>query len=120
MVEETCAWMKEFPAAIVICDAEGRILEMNDKAARTHEQDGGRGLIGSNALDCHPEPARGKMASLLQDGRQNVYTIEKNGIKKMIYQTPWYANGQMSGLIEFSFEIPFDLPHHHDKHEAGE
>jgi len=26
-------WMKEFPAAITVCDANGIILEMNDKSA---------------------------------------------------------------------------------------
>ena len=36
------AWIKEFPAAITVCDAEGIILEMNDKAAKTFEKDGGR------------------------------------------------------------------------------
>ena len=42
----------------------------------------------------------------------NIYTIEKKGIKKLIYQSPWLNNGVYAGFIEFSFEIPFDLPHH--------
>jgi len=46
------------------------------------------------------------------DGSEtNVYTIEKAGIKKMIYQTPWYQNGKVAGLVEISIEIPFDMPH---------
>ena len=27
------AWIKEFPAAVTVCDPDGIILEMNDKAA---------------------------------------------------------------------------------------
>ena len=105
-------WIKEFPAAITVCDAEGIILEMNDKAAKTFAADGGRKLTGSNMLDCHPEPARTKTERLLSSRERNVYTIEKNGVKKMIYQSPWYKNGEYAGFVELSLEIPFgDLPH---------
>jgi len=41
---------------------------------------------------------------------ERVY-IEKNGIKKLIYQTPWYQDGQYSGFIEMALEIPFQMPH---------
>ena len=105
-------WIKEFPAAITVCDADGIILEMNDKAAKTFAADGGRKLIGSNMLDCHPEPARTKTERLLSSRERNVYTIEKNGVKKMIYQSPWYKNGEYAGFVELSLEIPFgDMPH---------
>ena len=105
-------WIQEFPAAITVCDAEGILLEMNDKAAKTFEADGGRKLIGSNMLDCHPEPSRTKTERLLAAREKNVYTIEKNGIKKLIYQSPWYKNGEFAGFVELSLEIPFgDLPH---------
>jgi PAS domain-containing protein len=105
------AWMKEFPGAITVCDADGVILEMNDKAARTFEKDGGANLVGRNMLDCHPEPARGKAERLLAAREKNVYTIEKNGIKKLIFQSPWYKDGKYSGFVEVSLEIPFELPH---------
>lgn len=105
------SWVKEFPAAITVCDPDGIILEMNDKAAKTFEIDGGYALIGRNVLDCHPDPARGKLERLMDKKISNVYTIEKNGIKKLIYQTPWYENGQYAGFTELSFEIPFDMPH---------
>jgi transcriptional regulator with PAS, ATPase and Fis domain len=104
-------WVKEFPGAITVCDADGVILELNDKAARTFEKDGGANLVGRNMLDCHPEPARSKTERLLAAREKNVYTIEKNGIKKLIFQSPWYKNGRYSGFVEVSLEIPFDLPH---------
>ena len=105
-------WIQEFPAAITVCDAEGIILEMNDRAAKTFAADGGRKLIGSNMLDCHPEPARTKTERLLSSRERNVYTIEKNGVKKMIYQSPWFKNGEYAGFVELSLEIPFgEIPH---------
>jgi hypothetical protein len=41
----------------------------------------------------------------------NCYTIEKEGIKKLIYQAPWYDNGKLSGLVELSMVIPFIMDH---------
>ena len=105
------AWIREFPAAITVCNAEGILLEMNDKAAKTFESDGGYKLLGSNMLDCHPEPARTKTERLLTAREKNVYTIEKNGVKKLIYQSPWYKDGQYAGFMELSLEIPFELEH---------
>ena len=62
-------------------------------------------------LDCHPEPSRTKTERLLKAREKNVYTIEKNGVKKLIYQSPWYKNGEYAGFVEMSLEIPFELPH---------
>ncbi len=104
-------WMKEFPGAIIVCDADGILLYMNDKAAAGMEKDGGRALIGKNLLDCHPEPARTKTREMLASRQRNVYTIEKNGIKKLIFQSPWYRGGKYAGFVELSLEIPFELPH---------
>jgi transcriptional regulator with PAS, ATPase and Fis domain len=104
-------WIKEFPAAVTVCDPKGIILAMNDKAALTYEKDGGFELIGRNMLDCHPEQARIKTEKLLADREKNVYTIEKNGIKKLIYQSPWFKAGDYAGIVEISLEIPFEMPH---------
>lgn len=105
------SWVDEFPNAIIVCDADGIIVEMNDRAARNYEKDGGRALIGKNVLDCHPEPARTKTQQLLETQQKNVYTIEKKGVKKLIYQSPWYREGKFAGLVELSLEIPAELPH---------
>lgn len=105
------AWIKEFPGAITVSDVNGIILEMNDKSIKTFEADGGEKLIGANMLDCHPEPARSQVQRLLETQQPNVYTIEKNGVKKLIYQTPWYQGGKFMGLVELSLEIPFEMPH---------
>ena len=96
---------------ITICDGNGVILEMNDKSAKLFEADGGRALIGKSLFDCHPEPARSKLRRLLEERRTNVYTIEKNGVKKLIYQSPWMEEGEYRGFVELALEIPFDMPH---------
>lgn len=105
-------WIKEFPAAITVCDASGILLEMNDRAAKTYANDGGYELLGKSMLDCHPESARTKAEQLLAAHEKNVYSIEKNGVKKLIFQSPWYKkNGEYAGFVELSLEIPFEMLH---------
>jgi hypothetical protein len=105
------AWIKSFPAAITVCDSNGIILEMNDRAIESFQEDGGEKLIGTSLLLCHPEPARSQVEEMLRTQRQNSYTIEKNGMKKLIYQSPWYENGRYAGFVELSLPIPSVLPH---------
>ena len=105
------SWVQEFPGSITVCDAKGIILEMNDRAVKTFQDQGGEKLIGTNMLDCHPEPARTKTRQLLETRQANVYTIEKGGVKKLIYQTPWFKDGRYSGFVELSLEIPAQMPH---------
>ncbi|MBN1938304.1 MAG: PAS domain-containing protein [Candidatus Aminicenantes bacterium] len=104
-------FFRSFPGAVTVCDRNGVILEMNARAGETFASDGGRALLGSNVLDCHPEPARTKLRSMLGEGRTNVYTIEKNGLKKLIYQAPWLENGEYRGFLELAIIIPGDMPH---------
>lgn len=91
-------YFKEVNLAVTICDKEGKILEMNDKSRKTFVKPGEEDLIGKNVLDCHPEPAHSLLADMLQNPRTNVYTIEKKGVKKLIYQTPWYVEGNLWDL----------------------
>jgi hypothetical protein len=104
-------WVTEFPGAITVCAEDGTILEMNDRAAETFKNDGGRILIGKNLLDCHSDASRDKVRRLLASHETNVYTIEKKGVKKLIYQSPWYQEGEYRGLVELSLELPAELPH---------
>lgn len=84
---------------------------MNDKAIDTFINDGGGNLIGTNLLHCHPEPARSQLEEMLRTQKKNFYTIEKHGIKKLIYQTPWSENGIYAGFVELSLTIPSEVPH---------
>jgi transcriptional regulator with PAS, ATPase and Fis domain len=104
-------WVREFPAAITVCDTKGVMLAMNEKAVSTFESDGGAALIGTNLLECHPEPARSKVAEMLESGSPNVYTIQKAGVKKLIYQSPWFVDGTYAGFVELSLPIPEVMQH---------
>ncbi len=104
-------WLAEFPGGMMICDLRGVILDMNDRAAANYADEGGRTLIGKNLLDCHPEPARSKFADLLAAPRVNAYTIEKGATHKVIYQAPWFENGEVRGLVELSLVVPAQMPH---------
>lgn len=104
-------FFKEFQGAVTICDETAIILYMNEKAIRTFESYGGAALIGKSLFDCHGEASRQKLMELLLEKKTNVYTIEKNGVKKMIYQAPWYEEGNCMGLVELSLELPAEMPH---------
>jgi hypothetical protein len=108
---EASAWVREFPATISVCDVEGVLLEINTHGLESFADEGGATLIGTNVLDCHPEPARSKLRAMLASGSKNVYTIRKNGVKKLIYQSPWYRGGAYAGFVELSLPIPDSMPH---------
>jgi len=113
------AWIQGFAGAVTVCDTEGRIIDMNDRSRESFAADGGAALIGQNVLDCHPEPSRTKLRGMMEDRRPNIYTIQKNGKKKLIYQAPWYENGAYAGFVELSLEIPWEMPHFNRDKEEG-
>ena len=103
-------WAKEMNCAVTVCDKEGVILYMNDKAKETFAKHGD--LIGKSLMPCHNENSRAIIAKLLQIGGTNSYTIQKNGQKKMIFQTAWKEDGVVAGLVEISMVIPEEMPHY--------
>ncbi len=106
-------WSEELPfVAITVCDKDGEIIDMNKRSANTYEKNGGKQLIGRQLMDCHPERARKIIKELMSEGKTNAYTIEKEGLKKLIYQSPWYENGEFAGLVEMSIVLPETLPHY--------
>ena len=98
-------WAKELDAVISVCDAEGILIEMNDKAISHFAKYGGTKLIGSNLLDCHPEPSRSKLKKLMQTQGSNTYIVEKGDTKRLITQKPWYQDGKYAGFIEIQIEL---------------
>lgn len=104
-------WHHELPCGITVCDKKGVIIYMNEKSEAIFAKDGGKALLGSNLLDCHPEKARKMLETMLETQESNSYTIEKNNIKKLIHQTPWFEKGEFAGYVEFSIELPMEMPH---------
>lgn len=72
-------WVNNFPGSIMVCDREGIIMEMNEKACATFQKYGGRELIGKSVLACHPLAAREKLWSMIENEGFNCYTIERDG-----------------------------------------
>jgi PAS domain-containing protein len=104
-------WLRSFPGSVVVCNCDGTIVEMNPRAGEIFKEEGGTALIGTNLLDCHPEPARSKVKEMLSTQNPNYYTIEKKGVKKLIYQVPWFdKQGAFAGFVELSLPIPFEMP----------
>ena len=92
--------------AMTVCDLEGRVVYQNNRAiealgdAREH-----------NLKECHKNSSWEKIQEMITQGSTNAYTIEKKGVRKLIYQTPWYDNGAVAGLVEYSIVLPPDMPH---------
>lgn len=105
-------WSAGLPVAITVTDADGTIIEMNERSRETFAKDGGAALIGRSVFDCHPEPARTTTVALYAARQPNHYTIRKDGRRKIIHQLPWYdAGGAFAGFVEISIPIPEELPH---------
>jgi transcriptional regulator with PAS, ATPase and Fis domain len=100
---------KEMNAAVTVCDCQGVVVYCNDHSREQFAKYGD--LIGSNLKDCHQPASWAKILHLIETGETNCYTVEKNGTKKLIRQTPWVENGEIKGLVEISFELPDEMPH---------
>lgn len=105
-------WADGFNGAITVCKRDGIIVYMNDFSIEQFEKYGGVKLMGTNLLDCHPEPSKSKLKEMLQVPSENMYTTEKNGIKKLIRQTPWMQNGEFMGVVEISFVLDTSMQNH--------
>lgn len=102
-------WADELTCAVTVCDSDGLIIYQNAKARQTFEKYGN--LVGKNIKECHSENSWTKIQELMKSNKTNTYTIEKDGVKKVIYQSPWVSEGVVKGLVELSIELPADMPH---------
>lgn len=105
-------WIDNLDGNVIVCNAQGTIIYMNDRAIRQYAAEGGSALIGRNLMDCHGEASRKKIETIMTTHQKNVYTIEKKGIKKIVYQTPWMEGTVFKGIVELSLEIPKEMPHY--------
>lgn len=104
-------WAEGMACAVTAADKDGVIRYMNRRARETYRKHGD--LIGKSLYDCHGERAAGIIRRLLTEGGTNAYTIEKEGVRKMIYQTACTdADGRVEGIVEVSMVIPDELPHY--------
>ena len=102
-------WPDDINCAVTVCDTEGVILFMNQRAREVFARHGN--LIGKNLFECHNEESKAKIRHMLATGESNAYTISKNGVRKVIYQTPWRTGGKIAGMVEISMVVPEEMPH---------
>lgn len=102
-------WVKEIDIAVTVTDSEGRYIEMNDKSLKTFEKDGGARLIGTDMMLCHNENSKSILKDIIESGRKNIYIVEKEGLKKLIFQSPWTKDGEFQGLVELSIVLPEEI-----------
>lgn len=108
---ENMQWAEALNCAVTVCDANGIILYMNRKSRDTFASHGN--LISKNLFECHSEASIAKIRHMLATGESNAYTIEKNGVHKVIYQSPWRdADGNIAGMVEISMVTPAEMPHY--------
>ena len=106
-------WAYGMNCAVTVADADCNIIYMNERSRQTFAARGGADLIGHNLMDYHNERSRAIIRDLLATGGTNCYTIEKGGLRKLIYQTAWRdSGGAVAGLVEISMELPAQLPHY--------
>ncbi len=104
-------WADDLDAAITVCDRKGIIVYMNNRSILQFRKYGGELLIGKSLIDCHPEPSLSKLLNMLDDPKNNIYTTEKNGSRKLIVQKPWIQDNDFRGIVEISFELPGKIEH---------
>ena len=113
MITNIPDWAFRMNCAVTVADADCNIIYMNERSRETFAARGGASLIGHNLMDYHNERSRSIIRRLLAEGGYNAYTIEKGGLRKMIYQTAWRDDsGAVAGLVEISMVIPNDMPHY--------
>ncbi len=98
--------------AITVCDADFRLLYMNEKSKATFSGPEGAPAIGDSLAGCHKPASLEKMKAILAEGEPNVYTISKGGVRKLIWQAPWTKDGAIAGLVEISLPLPASMPHY--------
>ena len=110
-MEKDFNWAEGMACAVTAADKDGVIRYMNRRARETYRKHGD--LIGKSLYDCHEPRAAEIIRRLLTEGGTNAYTIEKGGVRKMIYQTATTdAEGRVTGIVEVSMVIPEELPHY--------
>ena len=76
-------WADDTNCAVTVCDTEGVIIYQNKQSISVNGDYRGKSMIPATTS------ARRDHARILEKGDTNAYTIEKKGIRKMIYQTAW-------------------------------
>ena len=105
-------WAEKMDCAVTVCDTEGTVIYMNERSRATFNKNG-QSMVGRSMIPCHNERSQAIIRQMLTEGTTNCYTINKNGVRKLIYQTPWrHEDGSIGGLVEISIVLPEQMPNY--------
>ena len=77
-----CPWGDTLKTcAITVCDLDGVVLYQNKRSIEVNGD-----VRNKSMIPCHSERSRQIINRLITNGENNAYTIEKRGIRKLIYQ----------------------------------
>ncbi len=85
IMENMPEWACGMYCAVTVVATDCRIIYMNERSRQTFAERGGAVLIGHNIMDYHNERSKGIIRRSLEEGGSYAYTIEKEGLRKMIY-----------------------------------
>lgn len=91
---------------VVVCDLDNTIIYMNPAAAERYSKRGGRGLVGSNLMDCHSPNSREKIGKVIEWFRKDksnnrVYTSHNAKENKDVYMIALRDDeGELIGYYE--------------------
>lgn len=98
--------------AITITDENGNYIDMNNTSKIVNLKDVNKTVVGQNIKVCHNQRSMQIINDMMTSNKKNIYTITKNGRRKLIYQAPWHKeDGSFGGLVELSMFIPEQMPH---------
>ena len=101
-------WADNTNCAVTVCDTEGVIIYQNEQSVAVNGD-----MRDKSMIPCHSDRSKAIIARLLAEGSTNAYTIEKKGIRKMIYQTAWrHEDGTVGGIIELTNPSTAEMPHY--------
>lgn len=102
-------WVNSFPAEIIVCDPDGNIVEMNQKAILLYQEEGGEAMVGRNIFDHHEEPSRSQVKSVVNQRKTTIYTAEQGGNKKLVCIAPWFQQDEYAGFTLLVLDLPAHL-----------
>ncbi|MBR5102678.1 MAG: PAS domain-containing protein [Muribaculaceae bacterium] len=102
-------WAETLHCAVTVCDTQGVVIYMN-QCSRATFSNHGDSMVGKSMMPCHNEHSQAIIHKMLNEDVTNCYTIDKQGVRKLIYQTPWKKDdGTVGGLVEISIVLPDEL-----------
>ena len=118
--------MKDFfenvAVSMTVCDLEGKVIYQNVRAVEALGE-----ARGNNLQECHQPSSWDKIQQMLREGTTNAYTIEKRGVRKLIYTPEIFAvelslNGEkkMAVLKDIQFHPVKDTILHMDFLEVND